>query len=91
MLAELLACEDYPFIRRAYWALLGREPDPGGLANYLERLRSGTPKVQVLSELAHSPEGRTKGAALGLDGAVLEVVPTPLAVQSVARVADTRE
>lgn len=77
VLEELLACEDYPFIRRAYWVLLGREPDPGGLANYLDRLRSGTPKVQVLAELARSPEGRAKGT-LAPDRTLPEVVqPAP--------------
>lgn len=69
MLADLLACDDYSFVQRAYWVLLGREPDPGGLANYLDRLRSGTPKLQVLSELAQSPEGRAKGAVKSDDAA----------------------
>ena len=72
MLADLLACDDYSFVRRAYWVLLGREPDPGGLANYLDRLRSGTPKLQVLSELAQSPEGLAKGAGISAD-----VIPAP--------------
>jgi hypothetical protein len=71
VLEELLACDGYPFIRRAYWVFLGREPDPSGLANYLEQLRSGTPKVRVLRELAQSPEGAAKGAKV-----LTEAIPT---------------
>jgi hypothetical protein len=56
LLAELLACEDDAFIRRAYWVLLGRGPDPDGLANYLARVRAGSSRLQVLSELAGSSE-----------------------------------
>src|SRR5882762_2321065 len=75
MLADLLACDDYSFVRRAYRVSLGREPDPGGLANYLDRLRSGTPKLQVLSELAQSPEGMGNGARISAD-----VIPAPASV-----------
>ena len=63
MLAELLACEDGVFVRRAYWVLLGREPDPGGLVNYLDRLHTGTSKQQILVELSDSIEGRAKDTA----------------------------
>ena len=87
VLAELLACDDYPFIRRAYWSLLGREPDPGGLANYLDRLRSGTPKLQVLSELANSSEGQTKGGLAV--GAVPAEAPAAVRLPSAGRLATT--
>jgi hypothetical protein len=76
LLGELLACEDYPFIRRAYWVLLGREPDPGGLANYIDRLRGGISRHQVLSELALSPEGQAKASLLP-DGALPETHGVP--------------
>lgn len=60
VLAELMACEDEAFVTRAYWVLLSREPDPGGLVNYLNRLRAGASKEQILLELSASAEGKAK-------------------------------
>jgi hypothetical protein len=64
VLHELLRCDEQTFIRRAYWVLLGREPDSDGLANYLGRLRSGVSKLRVLQELTESPEAVAKAALL---------------------------
>jgi hypothetical protein len=82
-----MACDDYSFVRRAYWVLLGREPDPGGLTNYLDRLRSGTPKLQVLSELAQSPEGKAKGAVKSDDA--ITAASTAVILSNTAGVAAT--
>lgn len=68
---RLLAPHDAEFIRTAYEAVLGRAPDPEGLAYYLGRLRSGVHKLEILRQLRRSPEGREfiPGVA-GLDRAI---------------------
>lgn len=55
---RLLAPHDAEFIRVAYEAVLGRTPDPGGGADYLAQLRTGTHKLEILKQLRRSPEGR---------------------------------
>jgi hypothetical protein len=80
VLADLLSCDEYSFVRRAYWVLLGREPDPAGLANYLNQLRAGTSKSEVLSEMAGSPEGRIKGGAMPIDMNEVPAPPVPLPI-----------
>jgi SAM-dependent methyltransferase len=55
---SLLAYEDRDFIRAAYWAVLRRVPDEGGLDTYLRLLRNGTPKVEILGFLRDSTEGQ---------------------------------
>jgi SAM-dependent methyltransferase len=58
-LAELLAFHDEDFVRNAYRALMRREPEPAGLAHHLALLHGGTfAKVEILGELAGSPEAR---------------------------------
>ena len=64
VLTDLLACDGDLFIRRAYWVLLGREPDASGLQNYQQELRRGTPKQRIIQELAESPEGKARGVPL---------------------------
>ncbi len=60
-LADFLDAHDETFVRRAYRGILGREPDIGGLQNYLEQLRSGqAAKVEILGRLRYSLEGRKK-------------------------------
>ena len=68
---QLLALHDVEFIRTAYEVVLGRAPDPEGGAYYRNRLRSGVHKLEILSQLRRSPEGRlfTPGVA-GFDRAV---------------------
>lgn len=68
---RLLAPHDAEFVRTAYEAVLGRAPDPEGGAYYLNRLRSGVHKLEILKQLRRSPEGREfiPGVA-GLDRAI---------------------
>jgi hypothetical protein len=55
-LEALLQYQDRQFVVHAYYALLNRQPDPAGLTHYLQLLRNGTPKIQILSEIFASPE-----------------------------------
>lgn len=65
---ELLALDGMAFVRHAYLAILGRDPDPSGLAHYSQRLASGVPKVQILADLRADPEGQAYASRLaGLD------------------------
>src|SRR5205085_5413152 len=58
-LNELVGFHDEEFVRTAYRAVLGREPDDAGLAEYLGKLRSGHyNKIDILHSLRFSPEGR---------------------------------
>ncbi len=58
--AQLLQHGDIEFVQLAYLALLGREVDDSGLANYLQQLRAGADKSGILVELALSLEGRSR-------------------------------
>jgi SAM-dependent methyltransferase len=61
-LNTLLAYHDEDFMRNAYLALLGREPDSEGASRYLAKLRNGElAKVEVLGRIRFSPEGRLAG------------------------------
>src|SRR5262245_43064131 len=56
---DLLGFHDEAFVRNAYEAVLRREPDDAGLAQYLQNLRSGRySKIDILRSLRYSPEGR---------------------------------
>lgn len=44
------------FLEVLYRGFLGREPDPDGRANFLERLSAGLPKVQILEAVRLSTE-----------------------------------
>ncbi len=55
---ELLARCDSDFVHHAYLVVLNRNPDPEGLSYYLERVRAGVSKIEVLSQLRRSKEGR---------------------------------
>ncbi|OWJ58680.1 DUF4214 domain-containing protein [Inquilinus limosus] len=64
-LDEFLRLGDDAFIRGAYQGLLRREPDPQGLARYLQRLRSGrASKTDILISLRWSSEGRKHGVKI---------------------------
>lgn len=54
--SEFLGMDDVNFIHFAYQALLGRQADETGLANYLSLLRKGEYRQLVISELQRSPE-----------------------------------
>lgn len=62
---ELLRLDDAAFLRTAYLAVLGREPDQAGWSVTLTRLRrSQSSRVEVLHSLAISAEGRARGVAI---------------------------
>jgi hypothetical protein len=63
-LAALMTLPGPEFVRASYRALLGREPDPAGLAFYRARLREGVGRLQIVCELAASPEAVNKGRVL---------------------------
>jgi len=66
-LNDLLCFHDDVFVRNAYRAILKREPDDVGFAQYLRELRSGRfSKIDVLSSIRFSPEGRK--ANVTIDG-----------------------
>jgi hypothetical protein len=58
-----ISLNDEAFIERAYWNLLQRAPDPGGMSNYLDKLRSGMSRSQMLRELQTSDEVRIREAS----------------------------
>jgi 2-polyprenyl-3-methyl-5-hydroxy-6-metoxy-1,4-benzoquinol methylase len=49
---------DEAFVDRAYWTLMGRAPDPGGLATLLEVLAEGAPRADVVRRVVRSEEYR---------------------------------
>lgn len=70
-LNELLAWHDEDFVFNAFRALLGRDPDPGGAAYHLARLRAGVERPQLLAEIAATDEGRQAGVRVeGLDASL---------------------
>jgi phytanoyl-CoA hydroxylase len=54
----LLALEGKEFIEAAYATVLNRAPDAEGLKNYLAELSMGVRKIDVVSRLRNSVEGR---------------------------------
>lgn len=70
-LEELLGWSDADFVRCAYVTMLGRQPEDGGEGYYLDRIRRGHSKLQVLWELRRSPEGKAHDPGIsGLDRAL---------------------
>ena len=55
---DLLNLYDEQFLRAAYKLLLDRYPDPQGLDFYLNKLQSGTHKIQILEQLSRSKEAK---------------------------------
>jgi GT2 family glycosyltransferase/glycosyltransferase involved in cell wall biosynthesis len=55
---ELLHLDGEEFVNRTYVTLFRRLPDSDGLVNYLTELRSGVSKLEILSRLRKSTEGR---------------------------------
>lgn len=68
-LSELLVYHDRAFVEAAYWALLHRAPDRGGLETYLQHLHAGRSKIEILGLLRFSPEGRV--AAVKVTGLIV--------------------
>jgi len=60
-LSELLALYDSDFVRGAYKTILGRDADMVGFAHFLQQLRCGSAKIDILDGLRRSPEGRRVG------------------------------
>jgi hypothetical protein len=57
--AALLELQGEEFVRTAYLRLFGREPDGAGLRHHTDQLVSGhVTKLELLTALANSPEGR---------------------------------
>lgn len=57
---ELFSLHNERFIRRAYQLILNREADSAGFSHYLNRLRSGSEKIEILADLKSSNEGKSK-------------------------------
>lgn len=70
-LEEFMQMHDTSFVEAAYFAILRREPDALGRKHYVRRIREGSSKIRVLSDLIRSKEGRAKGAKIsGLNAAM---------------------
>ncbi len=70
-LSSLLSRHDVDFIECAYQTLLGRAPDPEGLNYYVGQLRTGISKMQILTALHFSNEGKSQPLSiLGLEKAI---------------------
>src|ERR1700730_2756810 len=64
-LGDFLKFSDSDFIVNAYYGILGRVPDPEGLAEFLGAYRGGTlAKIEVLGRLRYSEEGPAKGVSV---------------------------
>jgi hypothetical protein len=61
---ELMALDGTEFVISAYVTVFRRLPDKEGLANYLRELRSGIYKLEVVSRLRKSAEGRRINAPI---------------------------
>lgn len=61
---DLLSLRGPEFVRAAYVTLLGREPDPVGLAHHLGILKDGETRTAVLAGIHLSPEGQAHGSDL---------------------------
>ncbi|SDA36900.1 FkbM family methyltransferase [Sphingomonas sp. NFR15] len=56
--SDLAELADEDFVDAAYWRALGRAPDSDGKAHYVERLRGGLTRPDLLKVLRDSVEGR---------------------------------
>ncbi|MGF6876461.1 DUF4915 domain-containing protein [Paraburkholderia sp. MM5477-R1] len=61
---ELLSEKDDAFVNCAYRTLLRREPDIDGFGYYVQRLRNGIEKSEIIAQLALSKEGRARNVDL---------------------------
>lgn len=70
-LDELLSWADVNFVRCAFVTMLGRQPDPKGELYYLDRLRRGRSKLELIWQLRRSAEGQRHDPGIaGLDRAL---------------------
>lgn len=56
---QFVSMDDADFVHVAFLLTWGREPDDTSRHHYLRALKEGTPRVEVLTELAASEEGLT--------------------------------
>lgn len=69
---DLLTLNGEAFVLNAYLTVLGRHPDVEGLGYYVDRLKKGKGKLEILRQLRDSKEGGALGARLKrLDGIIL--------------------
>jgi hypothetical protein len=59
-LDAMLGMHGEAFVRAAYTQILGREPEPSGLSNYLSLLRAGVSNLAILKALSESGEARAR-------------------------------
>ncbi|MDI1298692.1 glycosyltransferase [Methylotenera sp.] len=70
-LGQLLSVHDEQFVHLAYQSILGRRPDHDGFKYYLLRLRGGVSKLEIISQLYLSAEGKSRKVSMtGLDVAI---------------------
>lgn len=62
-LQDLLQYDDRNFVLYAYRCILKRDMDPGG-EWYVDKLRSGKSKIDVLIRLRYGPEGKSQGVRI---------------------------
>jgi O-antigen chain-terminating methyltransferase len=65
-LGPFLVPDSAGFVDLAYAACLGRRADPAGRSHYLRRLQQGAPRLEILVDLATSPEGERFGGGPNL-------------------------
>jgi GT2 family glycosyltransferase len=71
---QLLGRDGEDFVYSAYATLFNRLPDSDGLVNYLAELQSGVSKLDIVSRLRNSSEGRQSRVPLaGYQSRVLKV------------------
>lgn len=61
---DLLALNDDIFVEAAYEKLLLRKGDPDGVNYYLQRIKNGCKKVDVIKDIRKSSEGRAVSVSL---------------------------
>ena len=61
---DLLCYHDEAFINAAYRSVLRRFPDTDGYLHFLNMLRSGCTKIDILGRLRYSQEGREAGTQI---------------------------
>jgi Domain of unknown function (DUF4214) len=63
-LSTLLQLQDGEFVHCAYLTILKREPDASGFSHYVERIRAGAQKLEILGDLCASNEAKGRSGEL---------------------------
>jgi SAM-dependent methyltransferase len=61
---DLMSYHDQTFVFAAYQTLLRRAPDKDGLHHYLDKLRKGSSRIEILGNIHYSQEGRRIGVSI---------------------------